>query len=154
MMFPSLCWIDFVQTGTTWFRTSPKTPDMSDTGHFLTVQPESRSLSSPLTPVPKKSAFWKTKVWFGFLGGRRCAKGTSSGWMGAFFGGRRHSFFGEVFLESTQKMVPRNLLGCYLKSLSNLEGSFEKRSEMPFFFWNDISIQKAKCFENLRFGKS
>lgn len=109
-------------------------------------------VKSPLTPT-KKSAFGRQNCWIFLLGGRRCARykfrvdGRILWWAKA-------QFFGEVFLESTQKMVPKNLLGCYLKSLSNLGGSFEiKDLKCLFFFLKCHRIQEAKWFENLRFGK-
>ena len=95
---------------------------------------------SPLTPFQKISD-QEDKSWIFFWGGRRCAGGTSSGWMGAFFGGRRHSFLGRFFFGINPKNCPKESAWLLLeKPIKFLGGALKSKIWNAFFFGNDISI--------------
>jgi len=80
---------------------------MSDgRGRFLTVQPESRRLLSPLTPT-KKISVWKTKIVGFFCWGSQMRQVQVQGGWAHSLVGEGTVFLGGFFFESTQKLSQR-----------------------------------------------
>lgn len=145
----NLCWRKTLFVGYLHGRTTPKTPNMSDgRGRFLTVQPESRRLLSPLTPT-KKISVWKTKIVGFFCWGSQMRQVQVQGGWAHSLVGEGTVFLGGFFLNQP-KNCPKESAWLLLGSrLSNLGGSFEIKDLKCHFFLKWHINSRAKWFENL-----